>query len=554
MIKAFIDKNVISKSHITLFTATQHEDGCCFEGMKRSFQEVAGAVGERGLFIFQFSGHGLSVKKEGDGQFGLVPADFDMTTAKFITGSVLNQWLIDSKCKACHVVYILDCCYAGGLGTDVTAGVPNLRSGLYVLSASTALEASLVIQPLGNSLFTYFLAYAIRKFQFVCSTLPISKIFEECRELCVSVSSLMITYHGPHCGLMLDKFRPELQFFDVTTGKDLDQTVEALIEQSTAQSSVKISPHHPMYMFSKFSFVMKYYRVRRQWWSKGKGPELSEICRSWLLFTTGSLSPLSKLAERDLLNNEVLSAAVCLMLWSIASIQIAAKNQKSAVDPNTFLVGFLYAAAALDSFHSCPVTLKELAEALKFYHAVLKVHELDDTRLQQLYQEIKRDLGAQEIAERERPSQIVGATLSRIKTDSEDVSVEVKPEKTKYQSTLEPILEESTMLSMSTSAAVSSSEPKTKQSPIVTEFVAGFKAPKLFGASRRTVEIPKFTSPSTEVETESAWQTSSTSIVPSLKKNSVRTTLQRQISLPAELLKDRTVCADTLALQTLQVS
>ena len=83
------------------------------------------------------------MKRQADGQFGLAPADFDMTTAKFITGSVLNQWLIDSKCKARQVVFILDCCYAGGLGTDVnvTAGVPNLRSGLYVLSASTALEA-----------------------------------------------------------------------------------------------------------------------------------------------------------------------------------------------------------------------------------------------------------------------------------------------------------------------------------------------------------------------------------------------------------------------------
>ena len=296
VVRAFIDKNVLPKSHIRLFTATQHEDECCFEGMKKSFQEVAGAVGEHGLFIFQFSGHGLSVKRQADGQFGLVPADFDMTTAKFITGSVLNQWLIDSKCKARQVVFILDCCYAGGLGTDVTAGVPNLRSGLYVLSASTALEASLVILPLGNSLFTYFLAYAIRKFKFVCSTLPISKIFEECRELCVAVSSLMISYQGPHCGLMLDKFRPELQFFDVTTGKELEESVEALIEQSLAKSSAEIRPHHPTYMFSKFSFALKYYKVCRQWWGKGKGAELSEICRSWLLFTTGPLSPLSKLA------------------------------------------------------------------------------------------------------------------------------------------------------------------------------------------------------------------------------------------------------------------
>ena len=520
------------------------------EGMKKSFQEVAGAVGERGLFIFQFSGHGLSVKRQADGQFGLVPADFDMTTAKFITGSVLNQWLIDSKCKARQVVFILDCCYAGGLGTDVTAGVPNLRSGLYVLSASTALEASLVILPLGNSLFTYFLAYAIRKFRFVCSTLPISKIFEECRELCVAVSSLMISYQGPHRGLMLDKFRPELQFFDVTTGKELEESVEALIEQSLAKSSAEIPPHHPAYRFSKFSFALKYYKVRRQWWSKGKGAELSEICRSWLLFTTGSLSPLSKLAERGLLNNEVLSAAVCLMMWSIASIQIAAKNQKSAVDPNTFLVGFLYAATALDSFRSCPVTLKELKEALGFYQAVLKVHELNDVKVRQLYQEIKVDVKAKEKAEdteQEHPSPEVvdpNLVLPRIKTDSEEVGSQANAETAKYESMLEPIVEESTTLSMSTSAIVRSSEPKPKE-------ITALERPKLFGTSHKTV---RFATPSPEVETTSAWQTNSVSIVPSLKKRFVRKTLRRQMTLPPELLKDRTVCADSLVLQTLEVS
>jgi len=287
---------------------------------------------------------------------------------------------------------------------------------------------------------------------------------------------------------------------------------------------------------------MKYYRVRRQWWSKGKGAELSEICRSWLLFTTGSLSPLGKLAERDLLNNEVLSAAVCLMLWSIASIQIATKYQKSAVDPNMFLVGFLYAATALDSFHSCPVTLKELEEALSFYLAVLEKHELNDAKLQQLYQEIKRDLEAlekEEKAQQERASEVVTPTPSHIKTDGEELSTQAKAEKPGFESMLEPIMEESTSWASTT---VRSNEPETKERPNSLPY------------SHRTVEIPELTSPSPEVETGSDWQTNSTSIVPSLKRNFVKATLRRQQTLSPELLEDRTVCADSLVLQTLQVS
>ncbi len=542
VVNAFIYRKVVPKKHICLFTATKDEDLCTFEGMRKSFQEIAGDVGENGLFIFQFSGHGLNLEKRSSGQFGLVPADFDETMATFITGSVLNQWLIDSKCKARHVVFILDCCYAGGLGNDVTAGVPNLRSGLYVLSASTAFEASLVIQPLGNSLFTYFLAYAIRKFRFVTGTLPISRIFDECRELCIAVSSLMVSYHGPHCGLQFDKFRPELQFFDVTTGSTLGNRVSTWIEESLGGSSIGAQPHQRAYLFSKFSFALKYYKTQKWWmWWREKGHDLSELCRNWLEFTSGSLSPLSELASRGLLNNEVLRAAVCLVMWSIASIEVAAKHHKSAIDPNMFLVGFLYTAAALDSFQSSPLTLNDLEEAWGFYQAVVEKHDLDDSKLRKIHKTIERDLEAEKEKETEKVKlECPPDAARRIKPDG-GIVVQEKAKSGGQKTTLEPIAEDSASVARSNELAETQNvEPLDPAGPTSLEAAEE-------QTSYRTVDIP-------ELATLSSNYNPGSSIVPSLRRECVLSTLMEECKIPPELLDDHTVVANSLVLQTLQVT
>lgn len=545
VVNAFIDKGAIPKKHVKLFTATKDLDLCTFEGMRASFQEVAGDVGEDGLFIFQFSGHGLNLQSRSEGQFGLVPADFDDTMATFITGSILNQWLIDSKCKAPHVIFILDCCYAGGLGNDLTAGVTNLRSGLYVMSASTAFEASLVIQPLGNSLFTYFLAYAIRKFQFVPGTFPVSRVFDECRDLCIAVSSLMVSYHEHH-GLLFDRFKPEMHFFDVTTGKDLEKKVSALIEESLTRSSTRAPPHQPTYMFSKFSFVLKYYTTQK-WllWRRRKGHQLHELCRNWLLFISGSLSPLQELANRGLLNDEVLRAVVCLMMWSIASIQIASEELKSVTDPNLFLVGFLYAAAALDSFQSCPVTLEELKEAWGFYQAVLDRHKLRDDELHRVHERIQEDLGAEKEARKaqlERPldtaSSLPPHMRDRICLDGGTEEAKEVRERSK----LEPILEESAVTSLTSNGTDESQEP---QSPGPTSLES-----KEDHTATWTVDIPELSTMSPGVGSS----VGRNSIVPSMRRESILPTLTKECKIPPELLDDHAVVADTLVLQTLQVS
>ena len=566
MVNAFIDKQAIPKKNMRIFTATKDEDLCTFEGMKTSFQELASEVGENGLFVFQFSGHGFNFEKCSNAQFGLAPANFDKTLSTFVTGSVLNQWLIESGCKARHILFILDCCYAGGLGNDLTTGVTNLRSGLYVLSASTAFETSLVIQPLQCSLFSYFLAYAIRKFRFVSGALPITRIFDECRELCTALSSLMITYHGPHYGLVFDRFKPELQFFDVVIGSDIGDRVKAWLEKSLSESSFSGFSHEMAYRFSKFSFVLKYYKTHSRWQSKAN--DLSELCWNWLLFTSGSLSPLGELASRSLLNNEVLSTVVCIMMWSIASIQIAAKDPKAVIDPNVFLVGFLYIAAALDSFDSGEIKLKDLKEGWEFYQAVLEKHGFDDTKIKKLHAKIEEDLRIQEREEAEKAKKAqqesliscdVGLSSSWVVVDSSELEeLRARARRATQREALETIAEESMAMLASTVVASNSESEEVVQDDLslascTSDSTLQSEHNNVSNSTYWTVEIPEL-SPASEVGSGSIWQPRHNSIMPSLQRKDILPLLTEQCQIPPELLEDHAVIADSLVLQTLQVS
>ncbi len=106
----------------------------------------------------------------------------------------MNSWLNEVDCQSLYVVISLDCCYAGGFANELTACDLNLRSGTYVLSACTAFETSLVIGPLGNSVYAYFLSYAIRVMSFTSGTIPIHKIFDECSILCRLLTYFLVCY------------------------------------------------------------------------------------------------------------------------------------------------------------------------------------------------------------------------------------------------------------------------------------------------------------------------------------------------------------------------
>ena len=293
---------------------------------------------------------------------GLAPADYDYTTATYLTSSVLNHWLHESKCKARRVLFTLDCCYAGGLAEELTSGDIELRPGLYVLSACTAFETSLVVGPLGHSIFAYFLAYALRVSPFPPGKLPIAQVFKECGTLCTALSSLLISYTSTF-SLKFGTMQPELRHT-----VDLHSSVISWVEESLKLTPGSLHPEEACHR-EKYDFVMRYCKKL----SGLHQHQLSELCLKWVEYvadTSSPTSPLAELARRNLLNNEVLCAAVCSIMWSVASIQME-EDRSNVNTSEMFLLGFLHTAAAIECFGGSELTLKHLKASWEFYQAVL---------------------------------------------------------------------------------------------------------------------------------------------------------------------------------------
>ena len=191
VLKTFVQIGSVTEGNTTLHVASKNPEDCTFEGVRRCFIDAAKSVGAEGMFVFHFSGHGIRI---GD-DHALAPSDFDCSDRTCITASVLNNWLTEASCKAKHVLFTLDCCYAGGIGDALTTII--LHSSLFVMCACTANETSRLIGPLEHSVFSYFLADAMRKETSDPQKLPLYKILTECRTCCKALSSLLVKYEAP---------------------------------------------------------------------------------------------------------------------------------------------------------------------------------------------------------------------------------------------------------------------------------------------------------------------------------------------------------------------
>ncbi len=171
---SLVDIEAFLLQNTAVYVGSKQVEDCTFAGIKRTFQECASKVGPNGLFIFHFSGHGIKV---GADEWGLAPVDFDYSRSTYLTASVLISWINETQCKAKHIFFTLDCCYAGGIGKELTKSVElQIDANICVMSACTGYEKSLVIGPLKNSVFVYFLCDSILNCQFRAGLLPIKEI------------------------------------------------------------------------------------------------------------------------------------------------------------------------------------------------------------------------------------------------------------------------------------------------------------------------------------------------------------------------------------------
>lgn len=363
---SLVDIRAFQPQNTAVYVASKQVDDCTFAGIKKTFQECAAKVGPNGLLIFHFSGHGIKV---GDDEWGLAPVDFDYSRSTYLTASVLISWINDIQCKAKHILFTLDCCYAGGIGTELTKSVEvQIDANICVMSACAGYETSLVIGPLKNSIFVYFLCDTILNCRFQAGLLPIKEIFSRCQVCCQNLSSLLVRYRADTGLLSPTLMQPQMGVLHLKT------TVQALLGEGDDQVDAGIG---------RFEYAISLYERK-------KPTQLSEKTFAYLE-TVSSLEngPLLQLRLEGVLTQLVLNAAVCSMMYSVASNELV-NNPRVVATPNHSITAFINCVAAIDMIHS-GVEFDEYTFFVSwlFYREVLVENKVDVSSLNPLFHRLQ---------------------------------------------------------------------------------------------------------------------------------------------------------------------
>ena len=336
-----------------------------------------------GIFIFSFTGHGIKV---GHKDFGLAPVDFNYTKETFITASVLIEWLHFVRFQGRYALFILDCCYAGGIGDQmvldsVEADLPT--PGLFVFSSCTAFESSLVVTSLGHSIFNYFFTFSLfNSYRSQNGQLAVKNVFEECDACCIAFSSLLVSYDRDLKVLKWNMMEPEFKYFQLTA------FIQSLFEDSIEE----VDAAEP----GRFQFALKYYDVSKK---RRKPHMIPDKCQAWLEVMSQPGGPLETLKKKELLKDALLSSAIGSMMHSMASIFVAC-NQPNVSDRNVFLVAFIHVIAAVDRvLQDVTVRCEDLKLSIEYYYNVLQKHKISSGELRKLYNAVCADIVREEATE-----------------------------------------------------------------------------------------------------------------------------------------------------------
>ena len=368
--------------NIKCYVCSKAEEHCTFDGIRKAFLESASNVGTNGIFVFCFTGYGMKVD---DNEWGLVPADFDYTKEKLITAATIISWLECVKFKGQHALFVLDCCYAGGIAEQlaketVNADVPI--PGLFVFTSCTANETSLVVNALGHSIFNYFLTSCLFNSNSQPGQLKIKAAYEDCNACCVAFSSLLLSHKVENDLLKWTKIQPEFKYFQ------LSRYFQSLYQEEHEETDT--GPPH------RFQFVSEYYKFQKKG-SREQPPDLADNSLVWLETVSQPGGALFELHDRQFLVGQLLSAAIASMTYSMASIFIAC-NQDNITDINVFIVSFLHVIAAVDRVHqNLELTRRDLRLALEYYCDALRRQEINVGELKSLYKRIVNDIAAEQL-------------------------------------------------------------------------------------------------------------------------------------------------------------
>ena len=337
--EAFVADMGLHRERVNVYTAQDVSFLCKKGALSTLFVNYARKVEEGGIFIFHFSGHGILIKGDSN-EWVLAPADFTGDGNTGITADDLMKLIRIADCRARHVLIILDCCYAGGIGRRVESleNIMRVKPAVYVMCACAARETSIALNALGNSIFTFFLLHYFEKYHSK-GRLEVKSVMTEVTEMCRSFSSLMLRYTEEN-GLKSAMMQPQFN-------------VQAVVEKEV------VSIDEPD--LNRFSFLFSLYDQTLP------KPSLHKVAQQWLV-SSSVQHAVEMLNSKMPLSLPLQDGSICALMYSMACIHLEYDRQH-IVERNFFLTAVISVLSAIGyKIPDVSISLSQLKMALKYYY------------------------------------------------------------------------------------------------------------------------------------------------------------------------------------------
>ena len=360
--ESFVANMGMQKERVHVYTSDGVPELCKKEAIKALVLNYAHEVEEDGVFVFYFSGHVVVDKGSEDNWVHvLVPADFAGDIATGITADDFVNWMQQAKCKARHVLIILDCCYAGGIGEKITSAALDIRPQIHVMCACAAKEVTLPMNVLGNSIFCYFLLYVLKKHQ-PKGKFALGEDMDEIAELCQSFSSLLMCYSSERGGLLKPALiQPEVH----TSGGD---------ETDNDECDGSNNSHKLNKLFALYD-------------KQTHKPSIHLVARQWLRSSVVQDS-LKALLEINPLPESLYNGILCALFYSVSCIHLA-YDQTHITERNLFITVAISIMSAIGyGYSDVSITEEQLMLGLKFYYLPINSVGIPTNSIERLFMEL----------------------------------------------------------------------------------------------------------------------------------------------------------------------
>lgn len=329
-----VSRAVLPRSNVSVKVTSSNAMVFVASQIAKEFKRQASQVRHDGIFIFYYAGAGVQISED---RWSLVSSDFDSGDhSTFITAETLISWLKEIQSEAKEVVMIFSCQFADKIASALYNNMlQSMNISAIALPIANA-QMAIFLPPLKCSPCNFFLCQAINTtFEFASSGIfQLKRIYDKTVTCCGAFSELIITYDPVLKCLNRQTCEPTL----VATRKP--QYISILESDEVDGAGVP----------ENLSFLTKHF-VRG-----ATGPSNAKFLHHyvdvWLQSAENlETGPLAVLSHVNALSEEVISAVVCVLMSSLASIQVAFEPT-SAGSTNLVIIAFMKACATVMSV--CP--------------------------------------------------------------------------------------------------------------------------------------------------------------------------------------------------------